>query len=76
MAMMSELVSVRLSLSVTVTVHVTEVGSPVPSRLYRDATLMLQSVAIVKYLQHDRATFICYLLCRQTTIVQNAHIKH
>jgi len=55
MAMTSKLVSVRLPVSVTVTVHVTEVGSPVPSRLYRDATVtLLQSGSTVKYLQHTQ----------------------
>jgi len=49
--MISELVSVWPPESVIVIEHVTELPSPVPSRLYTARTVITQDVDIVKYLQ-------------------------
>jgi len=52
MVMTRELVSVRPPESVTVSEHVTELASPVPSRLYTDCIVTLHDVDMLKYLQH------------------------
>jgi len=53
MVISSELVDDRPPASSTVTVQGTGDVRPVPSRLYTALTVMLQSVAILKYLHEE-----------------------